>query len=199
MRVVLASKNQKKLQELQEILSHMGVEVVLQSQVGVDVDVEETGETFEENAILKAEAVRDATGMPAISDDSGLMVEALNGEPGVYSARYGGPGLDDMGRWKLLLENMEGKENRACKFVSVICCALPNGDRIMARGECPGILTRQAAGEGGFGYDPVFYLPQHGKTMAELSAQQKNEISHRANALRAFQTEWENYWHGTNQ
>ena len=199
MRVVLASKNEKKLRELQDILSHMGVEVVLQSQVGVDVDVEETGETFEENAILKAEAVRDATGLPAISDDSGLMVEALNGAPGVYSARYGGPGLDDTDRWKLLLKNMEGKENRSCKFVSVICCALPGGDRILARGECPGLLARQAAGEGGFGYDPIVYLPQQGKTMAELTAQEKNQISHRANALRTFQTDWEKYWHGTDQ
>lgn len=199
MRVVLASKNQKKLRELQEILSHMGVEVVLQSQVGVDIDVEETGETFEENAVLKAEAVRDATGLPAISDDSGLMVEALNGAPGVYSARYGGPGLDDTDRWKLLLENMRKMENRACKFVSVICCALPNGDRIVARGECPGLLAHEAAGEGGFGYDPIFFLPRQGKTMAELTAQEKNQLSHRANALRAFQAEWERYWHGTDQ
>lgn len=199
MKVVLASKNQKKLLELQAILSQAGVEVILQSQAGVDVEVEETGTTFEENAILKAEAVCKATGLPAISDDSGLVVEALGGQPGVYSARYGGPGLDDTGRWRLLLDNMAQEENRACQFVSVICCALPNGDRVMARGECPGQVARQAAGEGGFGYDPIFYLPQLGRTMAQLSATEKNQISHRANALRTFQTEWENYWHGTDQ
>lgn len=199
MRAVLASKNEKKLRELREILSDCGVEVILQSQVGVDVEVEETGATFEENAILKAEAVRDATGLPAISDDSGLMVDALGGAPGVYSARYGGEGLDDTGRWQLLLQHMEGEENRNCRFVSVICCAFPNGDRIISRGECLGVLARKAGGAGGFGYDPVFYMPQLGKTMAELSPQEKNQISHRGAALRVFQQELERYLYGTHQ
>jgi XTP/dITP diphosphohydrolase len=199
MKVVLASKNEKKLRELRDILSGCGVEVILQSQVGVDVEVEETGVTFEENAILKAEAVRDATGLPAISDDSGLMVDALGGAPGVYSARYGGACMDDTSRWQLLLQHMEGEENRNCRFVSVICCAFPNGDRILSRGECPGLLARRARGEGGFGYDPVFYLPQLGKTMAELSPQEKNQISHRGAALRVFQQELERYLNGTHQ
>jgi XTP/dITP diphosphohydrolase len=199
MKAVLASQNQKKLREMQEILSAQGVEVLLQSQLGVNIEVEETGDTFEENAILKAEEVRDETGMIALSDDSGLMVEALGGEPGVYSARYGGEGLDDMGRYQLLLENMRGMENRSCKFVSVICCAFPNGDRILARGECHGVLLEEARGEGGFGYDPVFYLPELGKAMAELSPEEKNQISHRGKALRVFQKELENYLNGTHQ
>ena len=199
MRAVLASKNEKKLRELREILSGFGMEVILQSQAGVDVEVEETGATFEENAILKAEAVRDAAGLPAISDDSGLVVDALGGAPGVYSARYGGEGLDDTGRWQLLLRNMEGEDNRACRFVSVICCAFPNGDRLLARGECPGILAREAVGAGGFGYDPVFYLPDRSKTMAELSPEEKNQISHRGNALRVLKQELERYLNGSHQ
>lgn len=199
MRAVLASKNEKKLRELQDILSGQGVEVILQSEAGVDIEVEETGQTFEENAILKAEAVRDQTGMISISDDSGLMVDALDGAPGVYSARYGGEGLDDTARFQLLLRNMEGKTDRNCRFVSVICCAFPNGDRILARGECPGVLLSEARGEGGFGYDPVFYVPEKGKAMAELTKEEKNQISHRGNALRVFQEELENYLNGTHQ
>ena len=135
MKLVLASKNAHKLVEMRDILSQLGVEVVLESEVGVDVDVEETGATFEENAFLKARAVMEASGLPAIADDSGLCVDALNGAPGVYSARYGGPGLDDVGRYRLLLENMRGQLDRRCRFVSAICCCFPNGDRVEARGE----------------------------------------------------------------
>lgn len=191
MRAVLASHNKKKIAELQTILGDLGVEVISQSEAGVDIEVEETGTTFEENARLKAHAVMEATGLPAIADDSGLSVDALNGEPGVYSARYGGPGLDDTGRWQLLLKNMEGEENRACRFVCVICCAFPDGGELLARGECPGVLAHAPQGEGGFGYDPIFYLPQLDKTMAQLTPQEKNSISHRGNALREFQKEWE--------
>ena len=152
MKLVLASKNPKKLKEMREILSHLGVEVCLQSDVGIDVDVEETGTTFEENSLLKAKAVMEASGLPAIADDSGLCVDALGGAPGVYSARYGGPGLDDEGRYRLLLENMRGQP-RAAKFVSVITCCFPNGDVLTTRGECPGTIAFAPMGEGGFGYD----------------------------------------------
>lgn len=199
MKVVLASHNQKKMVEMKAILSQMGVEVLSQAEVGVDLEPEETGTTFEENARIKAQAVMQATGLPAIADDSGLMVDALGGDPGVYSARYGGPGLDDMGRWQLLLKNMAGESNRACKFVSVICCAFPDGGEVMARGECPGILAQGPSGDGGFGYDPIFYLPQLGKTMAQLTPAEKNQISHRARALAGFQKEWERQRHGTDQ
>ena len=135
MRAVLASHNKKKMKEMREILSQLGVEVVSQADVGVDLEPEETGTTFEENARIKAAAIMEATGLPAIADDSGLVVDALDGAPGVYSARYGGEGLDDTDRWKLLLKNMEGKTDRACRFVSVICCVLPNGEEVMSRGE----------------------------------------------------------------
>ena len=199
MKVVLASHNQKKMVEMKAILSQMGVEVLSQAEVGVDLEPEETGTTFEENARIKAQAVMQATGLPAIADDSGLMVDALGGDPGVYSARYGGPGLDDPGRWQLLLKNMAGESNRACKFVSVICCAFPDGGEVMARGECPGILAQGPSGDGGFGYDPIFYLPQLGKTMAQLTPAEKNQISHRARALAGFQKEWERQRHGTDQ
>lgn len=199
MKLVLASKNKKKLAEMNDILSHLGVEVCSEAEAGVDVEVEETGTTFEENSLLKARAVMEASGLPAIADDSGLMVDALGGDPGVYSARYGGPGLDDTGRWQLLLKNMAGESNRACKFVSVICCAFPDGGEVMARGECPGILAQGPSGDGGFGYDPIFYLPQLGKTMAQLTPAEKNQISHRARALAGFQKEWERQRHGTDQ
>ena len=193
MKLVLASKNPKKLKEMNEILSGMGVEACLQADVGIDVDVEETGSTFEENSLLKARAVMEASGRPAIADDSGLCVDALNGAPGVYSARYGGEGLDDAGRYRLLLANMPRGAARSAKFVSVITCCFPNGDVLTARGECPGTIAFAPMGEGGFGYDPVFVLPKLKKTFAQLSAEEKNAISHRGRALEAFQTRLEEY------
>ena len=193
MKLVLASKNAHKLVEMKDILSQLRVEVVLESEAGVDVDVEETGATFEENAYLKAHAVMEASGLPAIADDSGLCVDALNGAPGVYSARYGGPELDDAGRYKLLLENMRGQLDRRCKFVSAICCCFPNGDRVEARGECAGTLAYAPKGADGFGYDPVFFVPGLKKTFAELSPEEKNAISHRGNALKAFREKLETY------
>ena len=187
MKVVLASKNAHKLQELQDILSAQGVEVILESAAGVDVEVEETGTTFEENSLLKARAVMEASGLPAIADDSGLMVDALNGAPGVYSARYGGPGLDDAGRYRLLLENMRGVLDRKCRFVSAITLCMPSGDIVTARGECPGTLAYAPQGENGFGYDPIFFVPEKKKTFAQLTAEEKNAISHRGRALQLFQ------------
>ena len=153
MKLVLASKNAHKLVEMRDILSQLGVEVVLESEVGVDVD----------------------------------------GAPGVYSARYGGPGLDDVGRYRLLLENMRGQLDRRCRFVSAICCCFPNGDRVEARGECPGTLAYAPKGEDGFGYDPIFFVPALKKTFAELSPAEKNAISHRGNALTAFREKLEQY------
>ena len=193
MKMVLASKNQKKMKEMNEILSTMGVEVCLQADVGIDIDVEETGTTFEENSLLKAKAVMEASGLPAIADDSGLCVDALNGAPGVYSARYGGEGLDDTGRYKLLLANMPKGEARTAKFVSVITCCFPNGDVLTARGECPGTIAFAPMGEGGFGYDPVFFLPKLKKTFAQLAPEEKNAVSHRGRALEAFQAKLEEY------
>ena len=193
MKLVLASKNKKKLAELNDILSHLGIEVCSEAEAGVDVEVEETGTTFEENSLLKARAVMEASGMPAIADDSGLCVDALNGAPGVYSARYGGEGLDDTGRYKLLLENMRGQMPRTARFVSVITCCFPNGDVISARGECPGTIAFAPMGEGGFGYDPVFFYPPLAKTFGQLTAEEKSAISHRGNALKDFSAKLATY------
>lgn len=193
MKFVLASHNQGKLAEMQRILGQLGVEVVLQSELGLALEPEETGTTFTENARIKAEAVMQASGLPAIADDSGLCVDALNGAPGVYSARYGGEGLDDTGRYWLLLENMKGQMPRTAKFVSVITCCFPNGDVLTARGECPGTIAFAPQGEGGFGYDPVFFVPPLKKTFAQLTAEEKNAISHRGKALEVFQVKLEAY------
>ncbi|MBP1736718.1 MAG: non-canonical purine pyrophosphatase, RdgB/HAM1 family [Oscillospiraceae bacterium] len=195
-KLVLASKNEKKLVELRNILTRLGVEVIGESEAGVDVLVEETGATFEENAALKARAVMEASGLPAIADDSGLMVDALAGAPGVYSARYGGEALDDTGRYRLLLETMRGQTDRRCKFVSAICCAFPNGDVITARGECAGTLAYAPRGEGGFGYDPIFFVPGLKKTFSELTPEEKDQISHRGNALREMKLKLESYLDG---
>jgi XTP/dITP diphosphohydrolase len=189
MKVVLASKNKHKLEEISKITEKFGIELVLQSELGVDIDVEETGSTFEENSLLKAEAVMKATGLPALADDSGIAVDALNGEPGIYSARYGfDESLDDWGRLLLLLKNTEHVPDgqRQAQFVCVISFVTPEGTVIQARGEIHGELTREPAGENGFGYDPIFYYPPLGKTTAELSPEEKNQVSHRANALRLF-------------
>ena len=187
MKVILASKNQHKLTELSTILSQLGFEIALESEYGLDIDVEETGTTFEENSFLKADAVMKASGLPVLADDSGLMVDALDGAPGVYSARYGHK-ASDKERTAYLLENMKDvpEERRGAKFVCVITCLFPDGRKIVARGECPGVITREVHGENGFGYDPVFYLPELGMTYAELPSEQKNAISHRARALQDF-------------
>ena len=189
MKVVLASKNRHKLVEISKITEQFDMELVLQSDLGVDIDVEENGTTFEENSFIKAEAVMKATGLPALADDSGIAVDALNGEPGIYSARYGfDDSLDDWGRLLLLLKNTEHVPDgqRQAQFVCVITMVTPDGKVIQSRGEVHGELTREARGENGFGYDPIFYYPPMGKTTAELTSAEKNQVSHRANALKDF-------------
>ena len=189
MKVVLASKNKHKLEEISKITEQFDMELVLESELGVDIDVEETGSTFEENSFLKAEAVMKATGLPALADDSGIAVDALNGEPGIYSARYGfDESLDDRGRLELLLKNTENvpDDQRQAKFVCVITLVTPEGQTIQARGEVHGMLLRAPAGENGFGYDPIFYYPPFGKSLAQVSPEEKNRVSHRANALKVF-------------
>ena len=173
MKFVLASQNAHKLQEMQAILAAQGVEVVLERDIGLHVEVEETGSTFGENALLKAKAVMEKSGLPAIADDSGICVDALNGAPGVYSARYGGEELDDVQRYRLLLEMLRGQTNRAAHFTSHITCCFPNGDIIDAEGTCPGTIAFAPQGTGGFGYDPVFFVPQLRKTYAQLTPEEK--------------------------
>ena len=189
MKVVLASHNPHKLVEIREILQPLGIDVVLESDLGVAVEVEETGTTFAENAYLKAKAVMEATGLPALADDSGIAVKALGGAPGIYSARYGGdPTLDDWGRLQLLLQNTAQVPDgqRQAKFVAAIALVYPDGRQIAVQGEVHGELLRQPVGEGGFGYDPIFYYPPAGKSFAQLTAEEKNQVSHRARALRSL-------------
>lgn len=189
MKVVLASKNRHKLKEISKITALFDIELVLQSDLGVDIDVEENGSTFEENSYIKAEAVMKATGLPALADDSGIAVDALNGAPGIYSARYGfDDSLDDWGRLLLLLKNTEQVPDgsRQAQFVCVITMVTPAGQVIQARGEAHGELLRKAVGENGFGYDPIFFYPPLNKSFAELSEEEKNQVSHRAVALKLF-------------
>lgn len=189
MRAVLASKNAHKLEEISKIVEQFDLQLVLQSELGIDVDVEETGTTFEENSMLKARAVMEKSGLPAIADDSGLMVDALDGAPGIYSARFGGERChSDRERYEYLLSLLENvpEEQRTARFVSVITLLYPDGSAVVARGECPGVILRGPRGENGFGYDPVFFVEEDGKTMAEMAPERKNEISHRARALQAL-------------
>lgn len=195
MKLVVASNNAHKIAELNAILSRLGMEVVSQREAGVHVEPEETGTTFEENSYIKAKAVLEASGMAAVADDSGLMVEALGGAPGVYSARFGGAECrTDRDRLEYLLKKMEGQENRAAKFVSVITVLTPDGRKLVARGECPGVLLTEPHGDNGFGYDPIFFYPQKGCTFAELPAEEKNKISHRSRALKLLSERIQKEW-----
>ena len=185
MKIIAATKNKNKLREFGEILK--GFEIISQEEAGVNIDVEETGTTFEENSYLKAKAIYDITGITTIADDSGLCVDALGGEPGVYSARYGGEGCDDKGRVQLLLKNMKDvpNEERTARFVCVITLVGDEGV-LTARGECEGRIDYEPKGENGFGYDPVFYVDRFEKTLAEVTPEEKNSISHRGKALKIF-------------
>ena len=193
MKFVLATHNAGKIREMRAILEPLGVEVVAPADLGVTVDVEETGETFAENAMLKAKAVCALTGLPAIADDSGLCVDALGGGPGVYSARYGGEGLDDRGRYMLLLESMRGQTSRAAHFTCSIACAFPDGKTLAAEGRCDGMIAFAPMGNDGFGYNPVFFVPEKRKTFAQMTMDERAEISHRGRALRAFAEKLETF------
>ena len=196
MRFVLATHNPNKVREMSAILGQFGVEVVSPKELGITVEVEETGTTFAENAMLKARAICELAKLPAIADDSGLCVDALNGGPGVYSARFGGEGLDDKGRYTLLLEMLRGQTDRAAHFHTSIVCAFPNGDELVCEGECPGTIAFAPMGEGGFGYDPVFFVPELRKTFGQLTAEEKASVSHRGKALRAFAAALDDYLKG---
>lgn len=187
MKVVLASNNAHKLREISAILAQFGMQVVSQKEAGLHLEPEETGTTFEENSHIKAKAIMDACGLPTVADDSGIAVDALGGAPGVYSARFGGEACkNDLDRLYHLLDVMKDVPDgaRGAKFVSVITFLTPEGKKIVARGEVCGELLRAPRGENGFGYDPIFYYPPLGCCFAELSAAQKNEVSHRARALK---------------
>ena len=187
MKYIIATHNMKKRNELARILEPLGVEVLTAEQAGVELtDVEETGTTFEENARLKSESGCKESGMPCIGDDSGLVVDALDGAPGVYSARYAGDHGNDPANIALLLENMKDvpDEKRTARFMCTVCCSYPDGSEIVVSGTCEGKIGYEPKGNGGFGYDPVFMVGD--KSFAELTAEEKDKISHRGNALKAL-------------
>jgi XTP/dITP diphosphohydrolase len=186
MRLLIATGNAGKKREFARLLATLAVEVVGLDDLGLANDVEESGATFAENALLKARAYAARSGLLTLADDSGLEVDALGGAPGVQSARYGGPGLDDRGRYELLLANLRAvpDERRTARFRCTIALVAPNGREATAEGACEGRIVHAPRGEHGFGYDPVFWVVSEGCTMAELPPERKNVISHRAEAAR---------------
>ncbi|MDY6918220.1 MAG: XTP/dITP diphosphatase [Chloroflexota bacterium] len=184
--LLLATNNRAKVREYVQALEGVPYSMVTLADIGVDVAVSETGQTLEENADLKATAYASASGLVSLADDSGLEVEALGGEPGVLSARYAGEDASDRERIDFLLSRLEHVpwEGRQARFRCVIAIAAPQSEVELCEGVCPGIITLEPRGEGGFGYDPVFFLPELGKTMAELTMEEKNEVSHRGKAAR---------------
>ena len=189
MKIIAATQNVHKIKEMEAILGAFGMTIVSQGDAGLkNIDIEETGSTFEENSEIKARAICRLTGEIAIADDSGLAVDALNGEPGVYSARYSGIDASDESNNNKLLEALKDVEmpKRTGKYVSVITLAYPDGHILLARGECTGKLLFSPRGEGGFGYDPLFIPDGTTKTFAEMTPEEKNKISHRAKALAAL-------------
>lgn len=196
MRLILASNNEHKLSEFRQLADKLGFEIIPQREAGCDFEAEETGTTFEENAYIKALAATRATGLPAIADDSGLCVDALGGEPGIRSARFG-PGHEApaSARNEYLLDKLRDvpDSERTARFVCCICCTFPNGDVIEARGECEGFILRGPVGAGGFGYDPIFRPACRECGFAELTSEEKNEISHRGNAMKKFVPQLEEY------
>ncbi|MBQ4613152.1 MAG: RdgB/HAM1 family non-canonical purine NTP pyrophosphatase [Clostridia bacterium] len=194
MKYIIATHNAHKLAEISRILEPLGIEAVTDRDLGIALpEVEETGTTFAENAFIKAQAACKFADMPAIADDSGIAVDALGGEPGVYSARYGGEGLDDNDRNDLLLKNMKDIPvgQRQAQFVSAVCCVFPNGDVLRSEGIVRGEIGFEAKGKNGFGYDPLFYVGD--RTTAEMSAAEKDAISHRGRALAAFAEKLKEY------
>ena len=185
---VLATNNPHKVIEMKRILSPLGIDAVTQKEAGIGIDVEETGLTFEENAFLKAQAISIASGKPAIADDSGLCVDALDGRPGVFSARYAETNEERIAK---LLGELEGKTNRNAKFVSAICCYFSEDDYFCVRGECLGKILTEAKGQEGFGYDPVFVPLGEELTFAEMTAEMKDKFSHRGKSLEALKNKLE--------
>ena len=188
---VIATNNAHKLQEIREILENDRRKFLSMKEAGIATDPEETGMSFEENALIKARAACKAAGLPALADDSGLEVDALGGAPGIRSARYCEG--SDQDRVDFLLKNMETVpgEQRGAQFVSAIACVYPDGTEFVVRGICRGTILHENHGAGGFGYDPVFYVPEEGETFSSMSQERKNAISHRANALALTRTELE--------
>lgn len=187
-KIVFATANEGKVKEIKEILGDFPIEVVSMKEMGITADIEENGATFEENSLIKARALVKLTGLPALADDSGLEVDYLNGEPGIYSARYLGRDTDYDYKNNYIIDKLsEAKgEERSARFVCVISLVLPDGREFVEKGVVEGLIGYEQKGENGFGYDPIFYLPEYGKTSAELPPEEKNRISHRGKALTAM-------------
>jgi XTP/dITP diphosphohydrolase len=190
-RIVLASGNLHKIKEISDMLPEF--EVVGYKELGFDFEIEENGKTFYENALIKAKAVSDALKLPALADDSGICVEALNGEPGIYSARYAGDGIDEHNN-ELLLKNMQGEKNRNAKFVCCMVFYQPNGEIITATGETHGKILDKCYGENGFGYDPLFFSDDLNISLGIASSEEKNKISHRYRAIKALREKLKSYY-----
>jgi XTP/dITP diphosphohydrolase len=193
-KLILASDNAHKFREFSEILSGTDTEVILRSAAGCSFEIEETGNTFAENAFIKAKCVTDFTGMAAVADDSGICVDYLNGGPGIFSARYGaGTAHNDHERMMYLLNQMKNANVRTARYVCSICCTFPDGDVIRAEDTCEGSILYSPVGEGGFGYDPIFLPEGYNRSMAQLTPEEKNAISHRGKALRKFIEDYKRY------
>lgn len=189
--MIFATQNEGKLKEIRAILGDLEVEIISMKEAGIEVPIEENGTTFEENAVIKAKAVAAMAKVPVLADDSGLEVDYLNKEPGIYSARYAGEETSYEIKNKMILDRLSGveKEKRTARFVCAIAAVLVDGRVLVTRETMEGYIGFAPAGKNGFGYDPIFYLPEYGCSSAELSARQKNELSHRGKALRAMKTE----------
>ena len=187
MKIAIATNNRKKLAEIRAVLGGFFEEMYSLDDLGISVEIEETGSTLTENALIKARTILGMTGLASLADDSGLMCDALDGAPGVYSARYAGEGHDDKANNALLLENLAGRD-RSAHFCSVIALCLPDGREFTAEGRVDGVILDAERGEGGFGYDPLFFSPELGKTFAEASPDEKNSVSHRGRALRNMES-----------
>ena len=187
-KIVFATTNEGKVKEIKEILEGFPVEVVSMKEMNITTDIEEDGTTFEENSLIKAREISKLTGLPALADDSGLEVDYLNGEPGIYSARYLGRDTDYNYKNNYIIDRLKEAEDkeRSARFICVISLVLPDGREFVKKGVMEGRIGYEIKGENGFGYDPIFYLPEYGKTSAELSSDEKNKISHRGKALRAM-------------
>lgn len=187
-KIVFATSNEGKMREIRELLKDLGAEILSMKEAGVQIDIEEDGATFEANALIKARAVWEQTGGIVLADDSGLEVDALNKEPGVYSARYMGEKTSyEIKNWNLIHRlNGVADEKRSARFVCVIVAVLPDGRTLSVRDTMEGRVAYEPAGEEGFGYDPILFLPELGKTSAEITMEEKNKISHRGKALRAM-------------
>ncbi len=184
MKVIAATKNNGKIREMREILSPLDMDIVSQQEIGINIDAEETGDTFERNALIKARAVAMICDYPILADDSGICVDALNGAPGVHSARYAGENATDTDRINKLLSEMKNSQDRTAKFVTAVAFIFPDGTEITASGEVKGYITEEPMGDNGFGYDPVFFSTELGKTFAQSSDDEKNSVSHRGRALK---------------